>query len=233
MKFSMIFIFICCCASSSFAQRADKDSYLADLTREMSQMWPENRTINLVFHGHSVPAGYWNDHRVETLASYPNLVLKKLKAKYPYAVINVIITAIGGENAVQGAARFDRDVLSMKPDVLFIDYSLNDQGGGLVKAEMAWRAMIEAAKKAGIKVILLTPSMDQRVDLLQEENVLAMHAKQVRGLADEYEIGLADSYAAFIGKLKETGSIKAYMSSVNHPNSAGHALIAAEIGKWF
>ena len=58
-------------------------------------------------------------------------------------VINVIVTAIGGENSESGAARFATDVLCHKPDVVTIDYALNDRDLGLVRAEQAWRQMIE------------------------------------------------------------------------------------------
>ena len=60
--------------------------------------------------------------------AYPHLWHAKLAEKFPHAVINVIATAIGGENSEQGAARFERDVLSLKPDLVTIDYSLNDRG---------------------------------------------------------------------------------------------------------
>src|ERR1700748_459000 len=87
-------------------------SYLSGIKKELQVVWPANRTINLVFHGHSVPAGYWHDHEVHTLESYPYLVLQQLKARYPYAVINIIITAIGGEDAIKGQTRFATDVLT-------------------------------------------------------------------------------------------------------------------------
>src|SRR5690606_25796608 len=118
------------------------------------------RTINLVFHGHSVPSGYFRTPEVRTLDSYPYLVLKELKSLYPNAVINVILTSIGGENSVQGAKRFRQDVLTHRPDVLFIDYALNDRGPGPEKAKAAWEEMIGAALEQHIKVILLTPSPD-------------------------------------------------------------------------
>jgi hypothetical protein len=38
-----------------------------------------NRTINIVFHGHSVPSGYFKTPQVNTLSSYPHIFLKKLK----------------------------------------------------------------------------------------------------------------------------------------------------------
>jgi acyl-CoA thioesterase-1 len=83
-----------------------QSDYLAGIKNELQKKWPQNRTINLVFHGHSVPSGYFKTPDVRTLDAYPQLVLQELKKKYPMAVINVITTAIGGENSTNGARRF-------------------------------------------------------------------------------------------------------------------------------
>lgn len=66
-----------------------------------------------------------------SLRAYPNLLRVALPERFPHAVINLIVTGIGGENSVSGAARFDADVLIHKPGVLFIDYALNDRPIGL------------------------------------------------------------------------------------------------------
>ena len=73
---------------------ADPAMYLSNLKLEMQKEWPKNRTINIVFHGHSVPVGYFETPKVNTLGAYPNLFLKKLKVIYPLAVVNVIVTVI-------------------------------------------------------------------------------------------------------------------------------------------
>ena len=212
---------------------ADSLQYLEPVKKELQAVWPNNRMINLVFHGHSVVAGYQDKHEVHTFESYPFLLLKKLKKKYPYAVINVIVTAIGGENSVQGEKRFEKEVLTHQPDVLFIDYALNDRGPGLEKAKEAWEKMIEAALKQNIKIILLTPSPDERVDILSPGNPLELHAKQIRQLAMKYHIGLADSFSQFKRIEKEGGNIKDYMSMFVHPNKKGNEIIADELMKWF
>jgi len=211
---------------------ADPATYLNDLKSEMQKEWPKNRTINIVFHGHSVPAGYFKTPQVNTLGAYPNLFLKKLKAIYPLAVVNVIITAIGGENSVKGAERFERDVLIHKPDLILIDYSLNDRGVGLEKAYIAWNQMIKAAKDQGIKVILLTPSPDQNVNYADPANELSKHTDQVRKLASENQLGLVDSYQAFEFLYPDKEQLSKYMSQVNHPNELGHELIANELIIW-
>ena len=78
---------------------ANKQTYLASICEILRQHWPDNRTVNIVCHGHSVPAGYFATPRVDTFHAYPHLLHRGLKERYPFAVINVIVTAIGGENS--------------------------------------------------------------------------------------------------------------------------------------
>ena len=176
---------------------ADPGTYLDEVKTELKKEWPNNRTINLVFHGHSVPAGYFKTPVVNTLEAYPYQLLRQIKARYPHAVVNVINTSIGGENSQSGEKRFLTEVLPHRPDVLFIDYALNDRRIGLVEARKAWESMISEALERNIKVILLTPSPDQRVNLLESGNELEQHALQIEQLAAAHGIGLADSYGLF------------------------------------
>ncbi len=207
---------------------AQDTSYLASVRAELRKTWPNNRAVQLVFHGHSVPAGYFATPAVHTLEAYPQQVLKGVKALYPTAVVNTIVTAIGGENAEQGAKRFEAEVLIHLPDVLFIDYGLNDRSIGLERAKAAWVKMIRAAQAKGIKVILLTPSPDTATDWKASNNPLFQHAAQIRALAAEFKTGLADSYAAFA----KQADVKPLMAQSNHPDGEGHQLIAKELMNW-
>lgn len=211
----------------------DQNTYLNSLKADLGIKWPKNRTINLVFHGHSVPSGYFQTPIVNTLEAYPYQVLIKLKALYPYAVINSITTAIGGENSIQGAARFEQDVLTHKPDVIFIDYALNDRGVGLEVAKIAWTKMIEAALNAHIKIVLLTPSPDQTENILLDDTQLNQHTAQIIALGKQYQIPVVNSYSIFKNIVLNGGTISNFMSQINHPNAQGHNLIAIEILKLF
>ncbi len=212
---------------------ADKSSYLKYITSLLQKKWPNNRTINIVCHGHSVPAGYFKTPLVNTFEAYPHLLHKELKKRFPFAVINVIVTAIGGENSESGAKRFEKDVLSINPDIITIDYALNDRGIGMEKAKKAWIAMIELAKLKSIKVTLLTPTPDKRAKLDDPNDPLNLHAEQIRQLAKEYQAGLIDSYAMFKQYVTEGGDLNDLMSQVNHPNRKGHELVVKELLKWF
>lgn len=214
---------------------AKKETYLKPLTDELNKLWPGNRTINLVFHGHSVPSGYFRTPQVDTLNAYPHLTLKGLREKFPFSVINTIVTAIGGENSEQGAKRFEREVLNHKPDLLFIDYGLNDRRLGLAKAKAAWKKMIEAALKRKIKIILLTPTLDTTVTLKNHRTCeLMKFTKQIERLAAQYGLGLADSFNASIRYcMTNKKGVNTLLSQGNHPNCQGHQIVADEIIDWF
>lgn len=219
------------------AQPADRVAYLAPVVAELEHAWPKNRAVTIVCHGHSVPAGYFRTPVVDTFNAYPHLLHRALKERFPLAVINVIVTAIGGENAVKGAARFERDVLPLRPDVVLIDYALNDRGAapgfGLPAARAAWESMIEKAQAAGARVILLTPTPDTRVKSDGPDDPLRRHAAQVRQLALEHRVGLVDSLARFDAEVQGGVPLAELMSHVNHPNARGHALVAAAAAEWF
>jgi lysophospholipase L1-like esterase len=214
----------------------DYEAYLIDIVHEMTRPWPENRAVNIVCHGHSVPAGYFATPVVDTLAAYPHQVLIGLKERFANAVVNVIVTAVGGENAEQGAARFVDEVLSHRPDVVTLDYALNDRRIGLLRAKNAWREMMDQALARNMKVILLTPTHDvlsQRTGEKSWSEELPRYAEQVRQLAAEYGVGLADSYAAFERYIQSGGHILDLLAHVNHPNRLGHQLVARELLRWF
>lgn len=213
----------------------DRATYLAEIVAALKAQWPDNRTVNIVCHGHSVPAGYFATPLVDTFHAYPHLLHRGLKERFPFAVINVIVTAIGGENSTAGAQRF-ADVLAHRPDVVTIDYGLNDRRIGLEQARENWTAMIQAALTAGSRVILLTPTPDitQGPDAEPAaRQELGQHATQIRELAATYGVGLADSFAACQRYMADGGDLSDLLSWSNHPNATGHALVARELLRWF
>lgn len=217
---------------SQAQQKADQETHLDSIKTELQKKWPDNRTINLVFHGHSVPSGYFDTPNVYTIEAYPYQTLKKVKDLFPYAVVNSITTAIGGEQSEQGAERFKDEVLTHRPDVLFIDYALNDRSIGLERAKAAWEKMIREAKAYGTKIILMTPTPDLKEDILSSDAELEKHSEQIRQLAKKYEVGLVDSYALF-KEIAESEDLKTYMAQNNHINEKGHQVVAEAIMEFF
>ncbi len=191
--------------------------------------------MTIACHGHSVPAGYFATPLVDTLNAYPHLLHAGLKRRFPFAVINVIVTAIGGENSESGAERFARDVLCHRPDLVTIDYGLNDRRVGLERAFAAWSGMIEAGLASGAKVLLLTPTPDRTQSPSYEgedRHLLGAHADQIRKLAALHGVALADSLQACM-RHSSAEDLSDILSWSNHPNRTGHELVARELLRWF
>jgi len=229
MKINLFILLLFFAFSADGAAQCNDSDYLKDFKEQLELKWPKNKTMNVVFHGHSVPSGYFTRGVVRKLEAYPHLFLEYLKENYPYAVINSITTSIGGENSFGGAKRFKDDVLVMKPDVLFIDYALNDRGISLEKAEKSWRQMIEEALEANVKTILFTPTPDLNEDILDENAPLVKYTTMIRELGKEYQIPVIDSYEHF-KSLKIGGcELSEYMAQDNHPNEKGHREVLKEM----
>ncbi|MFM2198692.1 MAG: hypothetical protein RLZZ505_2124 [Verrucomicrobiota bacterium] len=204
---------------------------LASLQGELLKKWPQNRAVNVVFHGHSVPAGYHVTPDVRPFESYPHLVHQVLKEKFPHAVLNVIVTAIGGEASPAGAERFSRDVLPHRPDLVLIDYALNDRRVPEEQVEASWLSMIRAAKEAGVPVVLITPTGDEKADMANPTDPLSQRAALIRKIAAAEKVILADVSAAWQEELKKGRPQAELLSQVNHPNLRGHQLAADTIIK--
>ena len=195
------------------------------LNRDAQIPWPRNRTINLVFHGHSVPAGFFKTPQVRTVDAYPSKTLALLSEKYPLAQFNAIVTARGGENSVQGASRFG-DALQHQPDVVIVDYVLNDRDLSLTDSGAAISGMVERARKAGACVVLATASPDLSADA-DSARRLRLHSQQIREVAAKTGSLLLDEEAIFASIPRER--IDDYMAQPNHPNELGHDLIASKL----
>ena len=227
------FLILLAAAAVLSGRAQDPATNFADLVKIFETPWPKNRIVNVVCHGHSVPAGYFKTPDVRTFDAYPHLLHAELKKRFPLAQLNVIVTAIGGENSDTGAPRFERDVLAHNPDVVTIDYALNDRRLGVEKARKNLETMLDLTAARHVRVILLTPTPDQAAKLDDPNDPLNQQAQMIRNLAAKRGLPLVDSLAQFKARIAAGTPLKDLMAQGNHPNRAGHELVTAELAKWF
>jgi lysophospholipase L1-like esterase len=84
--------------------------------------------VRVAFLGGSITAQ--EGWRVQTL--------QRLRAAYPQATIKEINAAIGGTGSDLGVMRYQRDVLRHKPDLVFVEFAVND---GLATPERIWQQL--------------------------------------------------------------------------------------------
>src|SRR6266436_5194617 len=80
--------------------------------------------LNVVFFGASLT---WGANASDPLlTSYRAQIAQRMEARYPEAHFKFWDAAIGGTGSQLGVFRVERDVLRRKPDLVFLDFSAND-----------------------------------------------------------------------------------------------------------
>jgi acyl-CoA thioesterase I len=187
---------------------------------------------------------------------YVTLVGNALKAAYPERKIEIVNAGIGGHKAPDMAARFKRDVLDKRPDLITISVGVNDvwhnfrspdwsqrqssgdSGRGVALPDFLRNVedMVDRAKEQGIQVILVSPSLIYE-DLKCAENKRAEeYTRAGAALARRKGIKFVDMHRPFreavsaFQKQSGMGSLLLTTDGV-HLNDAGNALFAHTILK--
>jgi lysophospholipase L1-like esterase len=144
---------------------------------------------------------------------YVWLIDQYLKALYPNHPIEVINAGISGHKSNDMLARFQRDVLDKKPDLITISVGINDvwhgytpehpagYGPGRVPLDAFRRnvaAMLDSARKSGAKVVLFTTTIFEDEPGSSRNARVALYNDALRDLAREYHATLADQNQAFM-----------------------------------
>lgn len=127
-------------ASVTLASAAEPVSAPAELVqprdglRNVITKLAAGETVRVAYFGGSITAAQgW---RVKTLAG--------LKQQYPKATLEEINAAIGGTGSDLGVFRYQQDVLDHKPNLVFVEFSVNDGGA---PAEQMYRTMEGIVRK--------------------------------------------------------------------------------------
>lgn len=113
-------------------------------------------TLTVVFFGASLT---WGANATDpALTSYRARMQQRLEAAYPRARFRCYDAAIGGTGSPLAAFRLDRDVLGRKPDLVFLDFSANDnnQHGsetGFAAYEAILRRLLTEARAVVVTVL--------------------------------------------------------------------------------
>ena len=154
---------------------------------------------------------------------YAYLVYEWWKKSFPNAEFSFVNVGIGGTTSHYGGARAWKDVLCYRPDIVTVDFSVNDDAN----------EFFEETYEGTLRRLLMAPSAPAVVVL---NNVFYDTGKN----AQDYHNRIADHYGIPHVSIKDTifpdvesGKIvRADITPDNlHPNDKGHRLVADEICK--
>lgn len=192
-------------------------------------------TVKVAYLGGSITAA--NGWRPKTTAY--------LKATYPKATIEEINAAIGGTGSDLGVFRLGYDVLRHDPDLLFVEFAVNDAGA---QPENIWRSMEGIVRQTWKKnpktdiVYVYTIAGGQVGELERGDDARSMSAMDM--LADFYGIPsinfgvevvrlLKEDKLVFTSEEREIPGKIVFSNDSVHPLDAGHEVYLTVIKQAF
>ena len=178
----------------------------------------------IVCFGDSITAGY------AVRRGFPSFLLESLRQRFPDSKIEMINSGISGDTSQDGLGRLDWAVLSYEPDLVTINFGINDcvLGLSLEEFEMNLVEMVRRIRAGPDSEILLlssqpleSPPYDQRV---------LDYYQTVERVAKEMNVGFVDVYGAWMMRVRAGMPLDSLiLPGLDHPNEAGYKIIAEEL----
>jgi lysophospholipase L1-like esterase len=173
---------------------------------------------------------------------YVTMVEALLGAAYPGLGIRVVNMGTGGHQVRDLKARWQTDVIDLRPDWLSVYIGINDVWRqfdmprqpethvGLEEYEATYDALLKQTRPMLKGLILLTPHFveSNRQDAMRAR--MDQYGQVVRKLAKRHNAVLVDVQAAFDAVLEHVHPMSLAWDRV-HPNQVGHMVIARAILK--
>ena len=182
----------------------------------------------IVCFGDSITAGY------AVRRGFPSFLLESLRQRFPDSKIEMINSGISGDTSQDGLSRLDWAVLSYEPDLVTINFGINDcvLGLSLEEFEMNLVEMVRRIRAGPDSEILLlssqpleSPPYDQRV---------LDYYQTVERVAKEMNVGFVDVYGAWMKRVRAGTPLSSLiLPGLDHPNEAGYRIIAEELMSLF
>ena len=182
----------------------------------------------IVAFGDSITAGF------AVRRGFPSLWKEMLQQKFPEAKVEMINSGISGDTSQDGLARLDWAVLSYEPDLVTINFGINDAVMDISVDEFKANliAMIRRIRSGPGSEILLLSS--QPLETPPYDRIVQDYYRAVEDVARETEVGFVDVYRAWMERVRAgtpLGSL--IIPGLDHPNDEGYRIIAEELMKLF
>jgi lysophospholipase L1-like esterase len=177
--------------------------------------------LSIVFLGGSLT---WGANASDPqVTSYRGRMSNWLREKYPNTPLAIHDAAIGGTGSQLGMFRLERDVLAHRPDLVFLDFTVNDDAEGT-----------DTDKLASYEAILRT-LLERQVMVVPVLTMFRGHAKPRTTLPARHQahLALAEAYALpaaniipYVRAKVEAGADPKVLWPFDsaHPDDAGYAL---------
>lgn len=181
-----------------------------------------NKKLKVVYFGGSVTVGYGASN--QDTKSWRALIGQWLKDTFPKAEVTNLNRGTGESGTYLGSYRFERDVVAANPDLVFIEYSINDLYAAATYAQAAsqYEAIVRGIRRklpeCDIVTVLVT-------DQSRANGTLHEQAQAHEDVSIAYKIPTVHVGRALATHLIDnafTDQWSNYMIDIVHPNDKGY-----------
>lgn len=168
--------------------------------------------------GGSITAG--GEHTKDPKRRYVQQIANWFEKSFPGLKVRAVNAGIGGTNSVYGALRVQRDVITHQPDLVVVEYAVNDSTG-ISKLDESYEGVLrQLLASSPNRAVLELFFMHKDGKSAQQEQVL---------LGSHYGLPMISFRDAVWPEL-QSGNLKweSIYDDVVHPNDSGHD-IASEL----
>lgn len=197
-------------------------------TRRTITLLEAGEGVKIVAFGDSISAGF------AVRRGFDHFWLLMLKEKYPRAEIAIKNEGVCGATSFDGLARLDWSVIEHDPDLVTVNFGINDMYMGIRLGEFKSNLIeiverIVEGSKSEILLMssepLLTPKFDR---------IVLSYYQTLEDVAEEMGVGFVDVCGAWMRRVAEGVPLESLiLPGLDHPNEAGYKIIAEELMRFF
>ena len=199
---------------------------LGDTTRisNVFQKAADGEAVTVVYIGGSITEGYSDNITLKTEEKWVDMSTKWLGEQFPDSEVTYVNAGLSGTPSILGNVRLERDVLQYNPDIVFVEFAVND--GGEANYKNAYESLVRT---------LLTQDKDIAVVLLftivENGHTCQPHMSTIGENYGLPMISLPDSMWVEIEEGRMEWSD--YSADQSHPNVEGSKMIRDFVINYF
>lgn len=190
----------------------------------------------ILFIGDSITDSGKNEDPEQIGTGYVRILHDYLKITCPAEQLTIINQGISGNRITDLASRWERDVISLNPDIVSVSIGINDVWRQLDRKEMeqvypeqfvqVYRDLLSEVKaKTHAEIILMEPTVIEE-DIQSEGNTkLIPYVDIIHKLGKEFQAIVVPTHKKFMDYLQAANEYKLTTDGV-HMNSTGNMLMA-------
>ena len=190
----------------------------------------EDKKATIVYLGGSVTNGFGSTNGNEL--SWRALSGKHLKKNFPDAEINLINAGVGGTGTGYARFRLEKDVLSHNPDLIFIEFSINDcyEGYTVEHSYRYYESLLHTIHNFNDEIDIAMVIITDRGNMRNGHSKIADAHFEI---AERYGLPVINIVDAVAEDMKKNNRDEDYyLKDWAHPNDDGYAFYAKVANKF-